>query len=152
MTSQSHGASSSSGLRPEEVPSVDDLDVDECWKLLQAQPVGRLAVRTGDGVDIFPVNFVVTDRKIYLRSAPGAKLVDIAHASGVAFEADGKRRGSRWSVVVHGEAERMSYDTDIQDSGVLDLPTMTSSAKWNYIRIAPVSITGIRFTRSKRVG
>ena len=132
-------------LRAEEIPEVEVLSNDECWSALTAAPMGRLAVRADDGVDIFPVNFIVKDRVIYLSSAPGSKLVDIAHAPSVALEIDGSRRRVRWSVVVRGTAERMSDATDIEESGVLALHTMTSSAKWNYVRITPYSITGRRF-------
>lgn len=140
-----------SALLPVEVPDVEVLADDECWRLLTAAPIGRIAVQTDDGVDIFPVNFLVTDRFIYLRSAPGSKLVDIASASAVAFETDGRRGRKHWSVVVHGNAKRMSFEGDILGSGVLALETATSSAKWNFIRITPSSISGRRFvaTRSR---
>lgn len=133
-------------LEPEEIPEVDVLTDQECWDCLSVAAFGRLAVRSRDGVDIFPVNFMVTDRLVYLRSAPGAKLVDIAHAPTVAFEVDGANGRQHWSVVVKGTAERMSYDDEIHESGVLDLTTFTSSAKWNYVRITPQLVTGRRFT------
>lgn len=137
-------------LTPEEIPKVDELEAVDSWELLERASIGRLAVRAGDSVDIFPVNFTVKDGAIFLRSAPGSKLVDITHAPAVAFEIDGNRGRTHWSVVVHGMAERMSYDTDIVDSGVLDLPTLTSSQKWNYVRITPSSITGRRFRHKRR--
>lgn len=133
-------------LHPEEIPHVDVLGDDECWSLLEAEAIGRLAVRTGDGVDIFPVNFQVTDRTIFLRSAPGSKLRDITRSSQVAFEIDAHHRKSYWSVVLHGTAERMAFDADIEASAVLELETFTSSAKWNYIRITPTAISGRRFS------
>lgn len=137
-------------LTAEEIPDVDELSPHESWALLERAPIGRLAVREGDGVDIFPVNFTVTDRAVYLRSAPGSKLVNITQAPSVAFEVDGHRWRTHWSVVLRGVAERMSHDSDIVESGVLDLSTLTSSAKWNYIRINPTSITGRRFVARSR--
>ena len=133
------------GLLPDEVSEISILTEDESWAALASATVGRLAVRAGDDVDIFPVNFAISERIIYLRSAPGSKLVDIVQSPRVAFEADGSGRHTRWSVVVKGEAERMSSAEDIQTSGVLKLATMTSSGKWNYVRITPSSITGRRF-------
>lgn len=116
---------------------------------MTAARIGRLGVSSDGGVDIFPVNFLVTDQVIYIRSAPGSKLVDITYASSVAFEADGSNGRTHWSVVVRGIAERMCVDSDIQKSGVLELSTMTSSAKWNYVRITPFSISGRRFTTER---
>lgn len=135
-----------SWLREDELADVDVLSADDCWAMLEKAPLGRLATRAGEGIDIFPINFTVRDREIYFRSAPGSKLVDITRASAVAFEIDGQHRRTHWSVVVHGTAERMSFDADIQSSGVLELETMTSSAKWNYVRITPATISGRRFT------
>ena len=133
-------------LQAEEVSDVEVLSKDECMSLLTAAPVGRLGVSVDGGVDIFPVNFMVTDLLIYIRSAPGSKLVNITNSSSVAFEIDGSRGRTHWSVVVQGTADRMSFDSEIRKSGVLELSTMTSSAKWNYVRIAPFSISGRRFT------
>lgn len=133
------------GLRPEEVSEASVLTDDECWTTLASATIGRLAVRTGDAVDIFPVNFAVNGRMIYLRSAPGSKLVDIVRFPQVAFEVDGSGRHTRWSVVVKGEAQRMSSAEEIENSGVLELATMTSAEKWNYVRITPSSTTGRRF-------
>lgn len=137
--------SGTESLRPEEIADMEVLSQEECWSILREATIGRLAIRVGDGADIFPVNFLVNDHVIYIRSAPGSKLVDITQAPSVAFEVDGRGRRTYWSIVVKGKAERMSYDSEIRESGVLTLSTLTSSVKWNYIRIAPVTVTGRRF-------
>lgn len=121
---------------------TDELSAVECWRYLSRTHVGRLAVLGADGVDIFPVNFVVRDQAIYFRSAPGSKLMDVAANPQVAFEADGKRRGRHWSVVVRGAARRLDRDDEIEASGVLALRTATPTEKWNYVRIEPTSVTG----------
>lgn len=138
---------SARGLRPDEISDVDVLAADDCWSLLAKENVGRIALHTHDGVDIFPVNFTVNDGNIFIRSAPGSKLIDIAIDPAVAFEVDGKRARTYWSIVVKGTAERMSFDSEIRESGVLDLQTVTSSAKWNYVRISVREITGRRVLR-----
>ena len=103
--------------------------LDECWWHLDRESFGRLAVATDVGVDIFPVNFTAHDREIYLRSAPGSKLADIVKRPGVAFEIDGRQSGMHWSVVVKGDATRMSSDADIRASGVLEgLPEKDAAA------------------------
>src|SRR5690606_34675519 len=48
----------------------DVLDERECWRLLRGRDFGRLAVRRGTGVDIFPVNYRCGPDAIYFRSAP----------------------------------------------------------------------------------
>lgn len=123
-----------------------ELDLDDCWAHLNGETVGRLAVATEAGADIFPINFTVHERLIYLRSAPGSKLVDIVKNPMVAFEVDGRQSGMHWSVVIKGEAVRLTSDIEILVSGVQFLHTATPSAKWNYIRILPDSVTGRQFS------
>lgn len=128
--------------RIEAIAPISDL---ECWELLSTTDVGRLAIRTGEGVSIVPVNYLVKDHRIVFSSAPGAKLQELTEHPNVAFEADGIHERDRWSVVVQGGATRLSFDTDIEQSGVRTLPTMTPVDKWNYVRITPTSLTGRRF-------
>ena len=130
--------------------AVEELDTDACWELLTPMDFGRLAVATDTGVDIFPMNFLVHDRVIYLRSAPGAKLMEITERPSVAFEADGIHDRRRWSVVVKGEARRLGFDSEIIASGVLDLWSKAPTEKWNYLAITPSAVTGRRFTSQRR--
>ena len=128
---------------------IEELMDAACWELLESGSLGRIAVTMEDGVDIVPVNYLIKDRLIYFRSAPGSKLVQITQTPTVAFEADGVRDRYRWSVVVKGKAERMSLDTEIEDSGVNRLPSLSPSDKWNYVRIVPAAITGRRFISTR---
>ena len=131
--------------------SLSEMATEQCWEALGTASVGRLAVRSGDGVDVFPVNFTVHEKAIYLRSAPGSKLAAITESPSVAFEVDGSQgQDHYWSVVVRGTAERLAYDSEIVGSGVLGLATSTPTAKWNFIRITPTAISGRRFTSARR--
>ena len=48
-----------------------ELDDEQSWELLEGTQHGRLVVSVAGEPDIFPVNYVTSDRKIYLRTAPG---------------------------------------------------------------------------------
>jgi len=133
------------GMPATRIPDVEELTADECWRLLRLSRTGRLAVRTEEGVDIFPVTYMVHDRRILLRSGPGSKMLHLGRYPSIAFEVDGRGRGRAWSVVLHGEATRMSSDSEILDSGVRDIVTSAPGAKFNYVRIDPVDVTGRRF-------
>ena len=115
-----------------------------CRRLLLSADFGRLAVRSDDGVDIFPVNFLLHGDALYFRSGPGSKMVDLTRDPRVAFEVDGRIDGAVWSVVVHGRAVRLSVDVDIESSTVLALRAWDPSAKFNYVRIAIATISGRR--------
>ncbi|MBX3098640.1 MAG: pyridoxamine 5'-phosphate oxidase family protein [Salinibacterium sp.] len=130
---------------------VVDIPLDECWALLRDSPVGRLVTLQlhvegrEDGLDIFPLNYLVHDNAVYFRSGPGSKLMEIAQHHTVAFEVDGHRGNTHWSVVVHGRAERLGMDFEIENSGVLELSSVHPDEKWNFVRITPEAITGRRF-------
>jgi nitroimidazol reductase NimA-like FMN-containing flavoprotein (pyridoxamine 5'-phosphate oxidase superfamily) len=127
---------------------TEHLKTAQCWRLLEESSIGRLAVQGADGVpDVFPVNFTVHSGSVYIRSAPGAKLMDIADRPGVAFEADGQDGVSFWSVVIKGTARRLDSDEEIHESGVDDLVTASPTSKQNFIGITPSSITGRRFRK-----
>ena len=134
---------------PTTEPALAAVGQAECWQLLAGADVGRFAVVAGDGVDIFPVNFLVKNDVIYFASAPGSKLIDLTLNPQVAFEADGIADRRRWSVVVKGTATRLGFDTEIEESGVKELHSMAPTEKWNYVRIDPQVITGRRFTASR---
>ncbi len=124
--------------------TAEVLGETECWQLLAGESLGRLAVCTATGADIFVVNYLVTERAVFFRSAPGTKLALLAASPRVAFEADGKHHLHHWSVVVKGVAHRIDSDDSIEESGVLGLETATAGDQWNYVRIEPGSITGRR--------
>ena len=137
-------------MRTPSSPVVEDLDEAECWRLLATTDLGRLAIASDDGVDIFPINYLAKDGVVFFRSAPGSKLIELTERPDVAFQVDGKYHRLGWSVVVKGLAERMSVDAEIEESGVLGLRSHTPTDKWNYVRIVPKSITGRRFTKTRR--
>lgn len=127
---------------------VERLPTAECWALLEAGDLGRLAVvRADDTPDIFPVNYRVHEGALYLRSARDAKLMHVAHHPAVAFEIDGATASEQWSVVVRGTARRLTDDAEIRESGVRDLVTASPVAKHYVMRITPEAVTGRRFPR-----
>ena len=125
---------------------VTVLSEDECRVLLAAEDYGRLAVRVGDGVDVFPVNYTVEGDSLYFRSGPGSKMEDITLNPQVAVEIDGQVGGAAWSVVVTGRAARMDTDADIRDSDVQRIAAWHPGEKYNYVRVAIDAISGRRFT------
>ncbi|WP_136057012.1 pyridoxamine 5'-phosphate oxidase family protein [Microbacterium sp. K24] len=125
---------------------VEKLATADCWRHIEAESFGRLAIIGRDGApDIFPLNYTVHEGSIYFRSAPGSKLAAIVLHPVVALEIDGEESGFRWSVVVHGGLRRLDSDQEIRDSGVKFLASQSPTAKYNYVCIEPTSISGRRF-------
>ncbi|MEO5535097.1 MAG: pyridoxamine 5'-phosphate oxidase family protein [Pseudolysinimonas sp.] len=135
--------------RAEVARGGDALDDTEIWRLLSRQEVGRLAMRRDTGVDIFPVNYLVGRNALYFRSGPGAKLELLTAHPEVAFETDGGRGATRWSVVIRGRVQRLDSDVEIESSGVTRIATWDPSEKLNYLRLDPDTISGRRFTHPR---
>jgi uncharacterized protein len=128
----------------------EHLEVEECWSLLRRQEVGRLALATGDDVEIFPVNHLVDEKTVLFRTAPGTKLVETARGRNVAFEVDGWSAESAWSVVLHGRAEELDHPSALRHAKRLGLESWAPDEKRHYVRITPTRITGRRFARRQQ--
>ena len=88
------------------------LDTHECLELLEACMVGRVAWCGATGPAVIPVNFVLHDGAIWIRSTPYSLLAREAVGGPVAFEVDGvdEFTESGWSVLVRGHGERRQPD------------------------------------------
>ncbi len=90
---------------------LEVLSEQDCWLLLEATHLGRLAMNAGSRVEVFPLNYVVDrtggDPTILLLTSPGTKLTAGVAELPVAFEIDSADPlfHTGWSVVVHGRAE-----------------------------------------------
>lgn len=128
--------------------SLDDIDAEECWRLLATQPVGRVAVIVGHYPLVFPVNFALDGRAIVYRTGTGAKVYSV-HRSNVTFQVDQidpiQRTG--WSVMVKGVAQELHAPRNRE---TISRAEMTGATPWapgqrdHVIRIIADQITGRR--------
>ncbi|WP_425955197.1 pyridoxamine 5'-phosphate oxidase family protein [Xylanimonas sp. McL0601] len=130
-----------------EQPSTRELTEDESWEFLGLQAVGRLATAAAGDPEIFPVNFAATNGRIFVRTAPGSKLAEVAVNGNVAFEVDQMGTDLAYSVVVKGTAEILEHDDDITDAEATGLLTYQDTAKPVWLRITPSEVSGRRFSR-----
>jgi nitroimidazol reductase NimA-like FMN-containing flavoprotein (pyridoxamine 5'-phosphate oxidase superfamily) len=122
-----------------------NLSEDETWKLIEGTKHGRLVVTVAGEPDIFPVNYAVDNRKLYLRTAPGNKLAELTINSKVLFETDGILSEEAWSVVVRGTARVLEQSADIAAAEALNLKPWVPTLKDFYVEIAPTSVSGRHF-------
>ena len=73
---------------------IEILERDECLDLLRADEIGRLAVLSGTGPVIFPVNYALDGEAVVFRTAPGTKL-DSGPRSPACFEIDAFDRATK---------------------------------------------------------
>ena len=124
---------------------VLELDDEQSWRLLEATRHGRLVVSVAGEPDIFPVNYISADRKIYLRTAPGNKLAQLTINDMVLFEADGILPDEAWSVVLRGRARVLSNSAELAAVEELGLKSWVPTLKDFFVEIEPVSVSGRHF-------
>lgn len=126
---------------------TEALTEDECWELLVATSVGRLAIDIAGKPDIFPINYVVAGKCLIFRTGAGTKFAASALLHHVAFEIDGYESLQRtaWSVVVKGRAHEVERMDDVFAAEDLPLFPWAAHPKPNFVRINPTEITGRRF-------
>lgn len=126
---------------------LEEIDRDECVRLLATQSIGRLAV--ADHRDypphIVPVNYILEGESVVFRSDAGLKFrLSILAEHSVSFEVDSIDRAGRmaWSVVVQGRAE-MQTDEQVDDHGyATQLDAWAPGDRSRWVRIVPYTITG----------
>jgi len=129
---------------------TEHLSPSECWWLLSKAEVGRLGVAALGTVEIFPVNFVVDQKRIIFRTSPGEKLLALTMRNTVAFEIDGWDDDSAWSVLVKGTAAALRTDPQIQAASHTGVKPWTPDPKNTYVQIEAREVTGRRFRRSHK--
>lgn len=124
---------------------VTVLSEERCWELLEAHQVGRLALSVGGEVDIYPVNFCVHDKNIYFRTGSGQKLTEVVISRKAAFEIDEVIDGVARSVVIHGQANWLTSEADIEAVEALGFKTWVPTYKTSWVQVIPERISGREF-------
>jgi hypothetical protein len=124
---------------------LEELDRDECLRLIAHAPLGRLAVVVAGYPLVFPVNFTLDADAIVLRTDRGTKLYG-ARNGPVAFECDGIDLvyHTGWSVLVSGTAEEIHNPIDVARLERLPLGPWSPKPKPVWLRIRPRSMSGRR--------
>src|SRR6478752_8574765 len=121
------------------------LDEEQAWKLIDGTKHGRLVVTVAGEPDIFPVNYAVSGRKLFLRTAPGNKLAQLTINSKVLFETDGILSDEAWSIVLRGTARVLTTSAELEAVEALELKTWVPTLKDFYVEIQPTSVSGRHF-------
>ena len=122
-----------------------ELSRDECRDLLSAGAVARVAVVTPDGPHIVPVNYLLLDDTVVVRTSAYSLLGTYARDAVVALEIDHAEPGTRsgWSVVVRG---RCTVESDPRT--IRSLRAMAPEGPWAggtrnlYLRLRTDDLTG----------
>jgi nitroimidazol reductase NimA-like FMN-containing flavoprotein (pyridoxamine 5'-phosphate oxidase superfamily) len=128
--------------------TVTELTPEECWDRFESEELGRLAYRLVDEVHIVPVNYVVDNRSLLIRTGAGNKLLAAALQSDVAFEIDWHDDRDAWSVVARGRLRQLGEDElrRIEDHAER---SWVQTAKHDVVELQPEVVTGRRFVLSR---
>src|SRR4051794_32685969 len=90
-----------------QVPVLQELERDECERLLRRGTFGRVVLVSPRGPEIVPVNYAVDRAAVIVRTSPSGLLARYGHGHPLAFEVDviDHERWHGWSVVARGVGE-----------------------------------------------
>lgn len=126
-----------------------ELDAADCWDLLDAHGLGRIALTTPDGPAVVPVNYLVTDGEVAFRSATPRRdaTPPPAAAPDVAFEADhiDELSGQGWSVLLVGPVREVTDPAAVERLAArADGGPWTGGEGSHWTVLAPRRVTGRR--------
>ncbi len=124
-----------------------ELDEQECWELLAAGEVARVAWTSPTGPTMHPVNHAVGDGVIWLRTTAYSQLTQEADESPVALEVDNIDDFSHggWSVLVRGTAH-LQWPGEAPEHPPLE--PWAEGVRPVWVQIRPREITGRRLLPS----
>ncbi len=124
-------------------PTLETLEREDCQRRLAEGGVGRVALRGQDAPEIRPVNFVLRDDRIVIRTGDGIILAAARQSEAASFEIDGidPLEHTGWSVVVVGKLGELASDEDN-----LELPVRpwASGQKDRFVGLSLDRVSGIR--------
>jgi hypothetical protein len=122
-----------------------ELGGDESWKLAASQPVCRVAWATGAGPTVIPVNHVVHDRTLWVRTSAYSSLVREVDDVRIAVLIDQIDPETRlgWSVQLRGVAH-VHWHVDEVPEQVRALHTWASGTRPLWIEMQPDEVHGRR--------
>lgn len=140
---------------PEKPPvdrnGLEVLSSRQCWSLLGATPIGRLAFVHAGEAKVLPVNYAVVDHHIVFRTGRGAKFGTASMGRPVSFEVDQWDDVGRtgWSVLIEGNISMVTDPDEEQRLNEIGLrPWAPQATDPVWVRLQPVDVSGRRIPKS----
>jgi len=131
---------------------LEELDRQECLRLIAPGGIGLVAFDDGEGPALIPVNYVLDGESVVFHTSLGGRLnrslTAMPHGTGlrIAFGVvridEAAREG--WSVMLRGGAHRMSEEESAAAPQVESWPEGEREA---HFRLTPTSVSGRRVRR-----
>lgn len=124
------------------------LTEDECWDILEHHDphLGRIGFTHAGTQVVYPMNYAVADRTLYLRTDPNSRLTAVVGSHQVAFEVDevdsAWERG--WSVLAQGHLHEVEDLDELDARRDLRLRAWAPGRRLHLLRMDVVRMTGRR--------
>jgi hypothetical protein len=136
-------------------PEAERLEEAECWRLISAGGVGRLAYSGRFGLAVFPVGYQVDEGSLVFRIALGSPTDEDLRTGirgaeyRVAVEIDevGKDAQEGWFVYIQGDAHHEDSDDHRASVAASGGQPSAGGTPEHFVRITPTLITGRRRRR-----
>lgn len=131
---------------------LEVLSREECISLASTMPIGRIVFTDRALPAVQPVNFLIDDGSVIIRTTEGSKLAAATRNAVVAFEIDefDRRSQAGWSVTLVGRAQPVRDPAESARLAKLPLQTWAPGPRDRFIRIRPEHISGRRLPASRR--
>lgn len=127
-------------------PGMIAMEREECYARLAMKSVGRVSPGSAAEPFVLPVNYMLDGQDIVFRTEPGSSPAGVERL--VAFEVDDLLPSARlgWSVLVVGEARRVTEEADLRRLEAGDLTPWPKGEHHVWMRIRTQRVTGRRIT------
>src|SRR5262245_54500863 len=130
---------------------VEVLSRAESLALMGSVPVGRIVFTVRALPAVQPMNFVIDNGGIVIRTSPGTKLAATLRNGVVAFETDeiDSARSTGWSVTVVGRIQEITDPFEIERLDAA-LTAWAPGEREQFLKITPEVVAGRRLTAPGR--
>lgn len=131
--------------RPTDHRGSEVLTAQECDRLLETTPVGRIAFLLDGEPQILPVNYRFDDGSIVIRTTAGSKMEAAEMHHRFAFEIDAwdDQAQAGWSVLAHGSGEVINDAEEIERLEGMGLDSWAEGEQSDlWIRVRLDDVTG----------
>jgi nitroimidazol reductase NimA-like FMN-containing flavoprotein (pyridoxamine 5'-phosphate oxidase superfamily) len=131
-------------------PRLELLDDDECLRLLENEPIGRLALSMNALPVVLPVNFVVVDHTIVFASDFGLKVRAAQEETVACLEVDGFDTWTHtgWSVLATGILHEIIDFDRLEEARALPLSPWAARSPHHYLELPIKLLSGRRIVRT----
>jgi nitroimidazol reductase NimA-like FMN-containing flavoprotein (pyridoxamine 5'-phosphate oxidase superfamily) len=121
-----------------------DMSSRQCMDKLTEHRVGRVALSTPTGPEVYPVNYAVIDGNIVFRTSPYTRLGQSLRGAEVAFEIDeiDEPAETGWSVVAHGVATLVEEAEEIESLAQRLSRPWAPGQRNLFVRVRPQRVSG----------